>query len=388
MVTGLSQPDDGCLLGREATPARHASWWLLGLGALSLAAHGWLVGPRLGGDSGRFIEAAQRLLAGQALVDKQADFWAYDWLVALTGAAGGGPWPLIAVQALLSLLAGLVLYWGGSRAFGRAAGLAAAAAYLLWPDLQRWNFYLLSDGVFNSLLAICLGLALWSESRPLAWTGLVPSLLLLALVRPEGALFWLPVAAWRLLRRRYATGLALLTLAGLISLILPLSASGEAEIVEGWRRGCVIWGYPALDQPLALEEIQAVEGLPLFFWKVFWMDPAGVAELMLRRAFWFLAHARPFYSLPHNLAAAVSSLSLVCLALWGAFTRRGGGGHRFLLWAAVLLQLLLSALTWADWDGRFLTRVSPALLLLAADGLLGLGDSDFSEGGPGRFTHL
>ncbi|MFZ5584887.1 MAG: hypothetical protein ACOZHQ_03050 [Thermodesulfobacteriota bacterium] len=387
-MSGLYQSENADLLGREGATARRDHWWLLGLGGLSLAAHGWLLGARLGGDSGRYLDAARRLLSGQPLVDKQADFLAYDWLVALTGAADGGPWPLMVFQALLSLLAGLALYWGGSRAFGRAAGLAAAAAYLLWPDLQRWNFYLLSDGVFNSLLALALGLALGSTGRPLAWLGLMPVLLLMAFTRPEGLLFWLPVAAWCLVRRRYGLGLSLLALAGLLAIISPLSVSGGAEIIAQWRQGAVVWGHPALDQPPNLAEIEPLDSLPLFLWTAFWLDPAGVAGLMLRRVFWFLVHARPFYSLAHNLAAAVSSLCLLGLALWGALTGRGGGGHRLLPWAVVLLQLLLCALTWADWDGRFLTRVSPALLLLAADGLLGAGDPDFSEGGPGRFAHL
>lgn len=391
MVSGLFQPDGSSLLGHESTRVRRDPWWLLGLGALSLIAHGWATGARLGGDSGRYLDAAQRLLSGQALVDKQADFWAYDWLVAITGAAGGNPWPLLVVQALFSLLAGLVIYWGARRAFGRAAGLIAAAAYLVWPDLQRWNFYLLSDGFFNSLLAISLGLALWAPSRPAAWLGLIPALLLMALTRPEGLYFWLPLALWCFWRRRFGLGSLLLVLAGLLAFFRPLSAAGGAEIMQQWRQGAVIWGYPPLDLPpdlAGMADLADYTSLPAFIWNAFWADPWGVTDLMLRRVFWFLAHARPFYSLAHNLAAAVASLVLICLALWGAVTGRGGGGQRGLLWMVALMQIFLAALTWADWDGRFFTRISPALIVLAAESLLGAADPDFSEGGPGRFTHL
>jgi hypothetical protein len=54
----------------------------------------------------------------------------------------------------------------------------------------------------------------------------------------------------------------------------------------------------------------------------------------------------------------------------------------------VLLQLGLCMLTWADWDGRFLTRVTPALLLLAAEALLGHNAPDALGEGPERFNHL
>ncbi|MFH1059418.1 MAG: hypothetical protein V1797_12180 [Pseudomonadota bacterium] len=387
MTSGPIQSDGGYLLGREAAPVRRDPWWLLGLGVLSLATQGWVTGARLGGDSGRYLDAARRLLSGQVLVDKQADFWVYDWLVAITGAAGGNPWPLLVVQALFSLLAGLVIYWGARRAFGRAAGLAAAAACLIWPDLQRWNFYLLSDGLFNSLLAICLGLALWSTTRPAAWLGLVPALVLLSFTRPEGLFFWLPLAAWCLLRRNFGLAALLLVLAGLLALMRPLSPAGTAEVMAQWRQGAVIWGYAPLDQAPDLADVADLTSLPGFIWAAFWTDPWAVLGLMLRRVFWFLVHARPFYSLAHNLTAALASLVLVCLALWGALTGRCGG-QRTLLWGVVLLQMLLAALTWADWDGRFFTRISPALLILAAEGLLGAADPDFSEGGPGRFTHL
>lgn len=356
------------------------------MGLASLAAHWLALGTRLGGDSPRYLEAAARLLAGLPLVDKQADFLAYDWLVAAVLSLDGGQAGVVAVQVMLSLAAGGVFFLGASRTFGPAAGLAAALAYVLWPDLQRWNFYILSDGPFNSLLAGCLGLALMANRQPCYWLALAPALVLLTLTRPEGLFFLPPLAVYFGLCRRPASLVLLLAGLGLALGLKGPSPATSAEILEHWGRGTVIWGYAALDHPPALAT--AGHTLAGWLWAALTQDTWNLLAAMGQRAFWFLVHARPFYSLGHNLLAGLSSLLLLGLALWGAWAGRGSGGQRALPWMVVLMQLALSMLTWADWDGRFLTRVTPALMLLAAEALLGQEARDPLLEGPGRFDHL
>lgn len=356
------------------------------MGLLSLAAHWLVLGTRLGGDSPRYLEAAARLLAGLPLVDKQADFLAYGWLVAAVLSLDGGQAGVVVVQGLMSLAAGLALFLGASRAFGPTAGLAAALAYVLWPDLQRWNCYILSDGPFNSLLATSLGLALLSNRQPWYWLALAPVLGLLVLTRPEGLFFLLPLAAYFGLNRGPAATVLLLASLGLALLLKGPSPATSAEILEHWGRGTVIWGHAALDHPPALPT--AGHSLMGWLWAALWRDTYNLLVAMGQRAFWFLVHARPFYSLAHNLWAGLSSLLLLGLALWGALAGGEGGRQRALAWMVVLMQLGLCMLTWADWDGRFLTRVTPALLLLAAEALLGQEASDPLLEGPGRFNHL
>lgn len=356
------------------------------MGAASLIAYGLILGSRLGGDSPRYLEAASRLASGLPLVDKQADFLAYDWLVAAALALGCGQAGVVVAQAALSLAAGIVLYLGARRTLGQASALAAACAYLLWPDLQRWNFYLLSDGPFNSLLAAGLGLALGAARQPCLWLALAPLWGLMVLTRPEGVYFLLPLAVYLGLCRRPLA--AVLTMAGLgLTLgIKSISPASSSEILEGLGRGTVIWGYPALDHPPAL----ATAGYSLagWLWSSLLHDTGNLLSAMGRRVFWWLVHVRPFYSLPHNLLAGISSLGLWGLALWGLLAGHGQERNLALLWLVVLLQLALCALTWADWDGRFLTRVTPALLLLAAEAIWGSDAADPLTSNPERFSHL
>lgn len=365
---------------------RAGPWLPLLWGLASLAGHWLVLGARLGGDSPRYLEAASRLLAGLPLVDKQPDFLAYDWLVAAALSLGGGQTVVVALQCLLSLAAGLLIFTGASRVLGQPAALAASLAYLAWPDLQRWNFYLLSDGPFNSLLAASLGLALLCARQRAWWLILGPLLAAMALMRPEGVFFLLPLALYCALSRQPAAGLALLAGAGLLLWLKSPSPASGAELLANWQRGTVVWGHAALDQPLAGD----ITGNSLAGWlaEALWRDPLNLLAVMGRRAFWFLAHARPFYSWGHNLAAGLSSLGLLGLSLWGLLAGQGPGRERALFWAVLLLQLGLCMLTWADWDGRFFTRVTPALLLLAAEALLGRDAPDPLMEGPGRFRHL
>lgn len=381
-------PKQGFVAISPGRQGRNDPWWLLGLGLVSLGAQALWMGPRLGGDSGRYLAGAQRLAQGLDLVEKQGDFPAYTWLVHLTGATPEAPWLLLILQAGLSLLAGLTLYHAGRGAFGRLAGLAAAALFLVWPDLQRWNLYLLTDGPFNSVLAICLGLSLICEKRPLAWLGLLPGLLALAFLRPEGVIFYLPLAAGLVAQGRPGQAMALLALGAVIWLARPPSPRAVADLVEQWRLGAVIWGHAPPLGGLELDPSAYQGSLAGMLWRALLHDPLQVLGIMLQRAFWFLAHARPHYSTVHNWLAAGSSLALVVLAIWGGVTSLAGGRQRVTAWGLVITQLCLVCLTWSDWDGRFFTRVTPALLLLAADALLGQPDPDPNLGGSRRFLHL
>lgn len=347
--------------------------WLALVWALSMTGHYLVLGVRLGGDSGRYLDGARALLAGEVLAGKQAQFLGYDGLVALSLGLGAGQAGVVAAQALLALAAAWLLWRAGSQAFGEAAGWLAALAFLVYPDVQAWNFYLLPDGPFASLLAMSVCLALLAARRAAWWLALAPSLAWLALLRPEGALLLLPLALWLALGRSWGAALLLaLAAAALFALAGGTGASGREDVLGHWQRGTVVWGtnlaWPSAR--LAGGEARGQGGVGLAAWlgRAVLADPLWVAGLVVRRWFWFLAHLRPYYSLAHNALAGLASLLLLGLA-GRALVRGGAGRAKALLVLVVLAQAVLVGLTWADYDGRCLTRVLPLILLLAAAGL-------------------
>lgn len=336
--------------------------------ALSMAGHYLFLGVRLGGDSGRYLEGAQALLAGQALAGKQLQFLGYQGMVALSLGAGAGPAGVVATQALLALAAAWLLWRAGSAAFGGAAGWLAALAYLVYPDVQSWNFYLLPDGPFTSLLSISVCLALLAARRALWWLALVPALLWLALLRPEGALFLPALALWFALGRGWGRALLLTAAAAALFLLAGgAEAPGREEVLGHWRRGTLVWGAGLAWPSARLAGLEA-PGLAVWLGQALLADPIWVAGLVIRRWFWFLAHLRPYYSLAHNAVAGLASLAMLGLsgrALW----RGGAMRDKALLLLVVLTQAVLVGLTWADYDGRCLSRILPLIMLLAAAGL-------------------
>lgn len=261
----------------------------------------------------------------------------------------------MAAQGLLALAAAWLLWLAGSKIFSPTAGRLAFLAFLAYPDLQAWNFYILTDGPFASLLIICLCLGLLAaRGEPWWWLALAG----LAFLRPEGVMFFLPIAIFFASRARWGAAL-LLVIAGAVlftGLGSREAAAGE-DLLGHWQRGTVIWGA-ALDWPSARLAPGQAGSMTAFLWQALTRDPLWLLGLLARRWFWFLAHGRPYYSLAHNLAAGAASLLWLGLGL-NALRRQGQAREKALLWLVLLAQMALVGLTWADYDGRFLTRVTP-----------------------------
>lgn len=182
--------------------------WLFGLLLLALVASGvriaiwtqlrdspgWQV---FIGDAGRYHAWATQLAAGDWLgsgVFYQAPLYPYALasLYALTG-----PDAVLArgVQALLGVLASLLLASATANFFGRAAGLAAGAVMALWPA-ELFHETLIEKAGLGTLLTAallrCLGSTLRSPLSVNAWLLGGVTLGLLVLVR-ENALLLAPV---------------------------------------------------------------------------------------------------------------------------------------------------------------------------------------------------
>jgi 4-amino-4-deoxy-L-arabinose transferase-like glycosyltransferase len=343
---------------------------------LFLALNGaWLFqgGVRFGGDSPLYVQSADRLIQGEPLQPELRSRLCYIALVALARASGLGLGSVVLVQVLVAGLAACALYDLGRRLGGPWAGLLAAALSAANPDVVRWHAYILTDSLYISAVPLAVWCIFTARGRRARLAAAV-LVLAAALLRPNGWLLVLVAGSfWTggLLKGRATRGVALAALAAGFVLAFFTLLSFQPRLLtnppdEMLRRGEVIWGYPPARLPMPPHPAREPAGLPGALGYALG-HPLATARLAAARVGTELTHTRPFYSAAHNAALLVLLLPLYPCAAVGFFRTRRSPLTR-LLGAVIVSHLLVQAVTYADWDGRFLLYVFPLIGVLGAAG--------------------
>ena len=383
---------------------REHRWLLLGLWLLVQAA--FLLkyhGPHFANDSARYLDYATNLaahgryqqepgaidatVANNGIANYQYEhnqrYILYPWYQSVWLRLGAGWWGIVLGQLVASGLAALALYAAVRRLAGGRRGAAALATGLfsLWPDVQQFNCYLLTESLFISLSV----LSFWALVRARgagwgAWAVLGGLLVLTALVRPNGfvvagAVGLAGAAVLYAQRRRWfwlAVG------AGVLASPLVFWALNRQLvsflIVETYLRGELMFATPVWairpSAPLVLPPAGWGQLSRVLHFAVH--NPGFLSRLMLGKLLVFFSSIKPYYSLGHKLMSV--------LVLWPLYWLAGRGARRPAVWLPAraflvgvpLLQAGVVMLTVDDYDVRFLAPVLPFVFALAA---LGLQDS-------------
>ena len=354
---------------------------MLALVAVWAAMQLWLYisgGIRPAGDSGRYIEAAEVILSGHLPTSGKAmSYLAYDGFVAIILGLGWGQSGVIFAQVLLSGVAAYFLYLLATHLYDWRAGFIATLLFVGFPDLQKWNFYVLTESLFISIIILTSYVILARNG----WQRLIFGALLIliaSLLRPNG--FIVPLALslyvlfclWKDGKRQLV---AWIMVAAVILLSLASIWVGEMlskeNIVSHYIEGTVIWGHPesALSMPGQVPECALAGANTLFEISCFAVSkPLFFIQLAGMKLFYFFLVARPYYSLPHNLIILIYLLPVYAFAIISIYRKR----NEFIKWGfaaiIILLQALMVAFTFADWDSRHLEVVLPLILLFASGG--------------------
>ena len=323
-------------------------------------------GVVLGGDSGRYISGADKLLKSQELTGKQPSYLGYIALVAFCQWLGLGVKGVVVMQIVLATISLITLFALGKELAGPVAGIVATILFVVDYDIWRFNLFILTDSVYISLVIIVSWLIhravegnLWSRA------SVIPLIIFAATVRPTGWIlllcaltYWIwrsnVRASWRLVG--IIGGVILFTSA---MLMVPFFKTGlqNESLHQAAQNGVVVFGYDAWNAPILIKEAQLVaqpllSGLQLLF-------------LIILRLLAYFAHVRPFYSFQHNLAIALFLATLYPLAITG-FVRSRTNHLTQLLGIVIAGHSAVLLVTFADWDGRFLLYILPCFFVLAS----------------------
>jgi hypothetical protein len=323
---------------------------------------------RLGGDSPRYIDGADNLLAGRPLGRQQASHLGYLAVVALFRRTGLGLPGVVAFQVAAAAAAAVAMYDLGRRLHGPAAGVLAAGFFVGNPDIALWQAYVLTDSLYISAVILAAWSTDWAaDGRGLRYPAAAGLVAFAVALRPNGW-FLLPIVGIYWAARRWVGPLrwsawALILLIGLAA-FAPVAHSRMDHTRRLTLAGLVLSGTPIWSLPMPPPEPSGTVGFEGLLGYVA-RHPLACARLGAARVAAQLAHVRPFYSRAHNVAIALILAPLYALAAMTLVQRWREPLVR-LLAAVVTVQLAIVGLTWADPDGRFLLYVLPLLAALAA----------------------
>ncbi len=339
-----------------------------------------LRGIRIAGDSPRYTDGAQRLIHGLPLDGKQKSYPGYIAVVALTQLTGLDLTGVIALQILVAIVAAFSLYRLGVALGSPSVGLLAAALFLLNPEIMRWHTYILTDSLYVSGVVLATHAIYAAALRPTSGRTILAlgAIAFCMSLRPNGWIlvpvavtFWLFLSPVPTSRSRKAL-VILLPL-----LLLPLLPGLRTSVAEEapttmLRQGTVIWGYDAANLKMPVDS-HPLTGR--------WTDgpqyalahPLPTLRLGATRVAAELLHARPYYSLLHNLVILTYLLPTYLLAAMAFLVNRR---HPLVQLIALVIvgHFLVVAMTFADWDGRFLLYALPVVQLLAAWSIIRLAE--------------
>ena len=378
---------------RRWHPALLLALWLLVQAAFLVRYHG----PHYANDSARYLGYAANLaehgyykiepgtapatIANNGVANFQYEhnqrYILYPWFQSVWLRLHAGWWGIVLGQVAISGLAALALYAAVRRLAGGRRGAAALATglFVVWPDVQQFNCYLLTESLFISLSV----LSFWAFVRTRnggwpAWVALGMLLVLTALVRPNGFVVagavGLAGLATLYVQRRRLFWLA----AGAALLASPLAVWWLNRqlvsffIVETYLRGELMFATPVWavhpSAPLVLPPAGIGQMSRVLYFAAH--NPGFLAKLMLGKLFVFFSSIKPYYSLGHRLLSVLVLWPLYYLAVRGARRAAVWLPARAFLAGVPLLQAGVVMLTVDDYDVRFLAPVLPFVFALAA----------------------
>lgn len=335
-------------------------------------------GIQTGGEAEKYIDNAGRLLHGRELRNGFfGTFYAlYSLMVAIVTKLSM-PLVIVAVlQLILSYVAALSFYKVLVNAF-ETGGTAFLffIAYLCCYPIQKWNFFLYSEGIHTSLVVIGVYFfdKLLREKKYGSLLAFGSMLLLVLFSRPSGLLFLGSIAVVSLIwlyksgKRITLYSLLLLSIATVVGIAnSPVTAFVNPDSI---RRMEVICQVPDANADTAYREFNRA-GL----WKAYTTirDEVGFGKFSvigMKKLGCFFGMYRPYYSWKNNML-----LLMFCIfypfALFGIFSRPPGSFF-YIKMLAVVYLLFTSVtifITCDDWANRFISPAFPFILILAAFG--------------------
>jgi hypothetical protein len=307
------------------------------------------------GDSAFYFSAASHVTE---LSDFERLYSGYIFSLRLSQTVSSSGMFMVVIQATFVILASYSMFSLAKDYGGLLAGWVSVSFYLLAPMLSQWTRYILTESLFYSLIVIGLRIA----TLKLYWSQLamIPVLLLLSFLRPNGVIVACAIFSIYVLGKisTKTTRISLVSFIWIIGLLFSVnSISGDASeksvqnsIFQKTLDGNVVYGVKELNyqmpQSLSLDRSTTA------YIKYVIENPISNLKIGTLRVFWELKQVRPWYSTSLNLFLCFTMGAFYIFSIFGLVRI----WRKPLVKAIAMLtfpSVLLIAITWAIWEGRF-----------------------------------
>lgn len=329
-----------------------------------------------GGDTSRYIDAAKYMLLEHSIPEgKAVAYMGYNLFVAVMFFFGLGEKSIVLVQVLMSFIASICLYrLAYNVSINKVASFLAMVFYIYAPEIQSWNFYILTDSLFISMVIVSLYL-ISNVGNRYQFIYTVPIVVWSAFIRPTGfllliaSILYLALKIYRLLDKKYYVYFIILVILCLPPLYYVVNKMTiQMQVVDNYLKGQIIWGYDA--NALSLPKNLQFDN---FYGKNSIVDVVNftlhnlnfVIKLAVLKLVYLYVHVKPFYAVSHNLMIAFFYYPVYYFAIIGLLTIENTP-QKLLLVTYLIGQTIIVMLTFEDWDGRFLHAIMPIVYIFAA----------------------
>ena len=341
-------------------------------------------GVALGGDSGRYIRAAEQILLtnfpnypeGVADINNAQGYMGYNFFLSLMFLLNLNFFSISLVQIFITGIAGFCIFKTGSLLWSQSIGILSLIIFLFYPPIQIFNFYILTESLFINFIIIGFYILIRNYKLYSIFLGIL-FLCYTASIRPFGIiilpliLVYLFMIALKFNKKKIIYFLISLFI---LILIFTYFIIDYLVILLGVPKlllsGDIIWNYnfikPPYDQSLliyndmgAFEVISYIFNYPMYFLSNF-----------ATKLFWFFLRFRPFYSDPHNLFLIVSSLFFYIFAIISFFNKSRKPEAIYFMILFIVMITFTVLLTVVDWDARFSLPILPFIFLFTSSGII------------------
>nr|WKN37922.1 glycosyltransferase family 39 protein [Tunicatimonas sp. TK19036] len=344
-------------------------------------------GIKVVNDSPRYLNYAQKITDGAGWYEPHNVWYlGYVIFIVVVKSLFHTNGAVILFQVLAHGLAAVALYLASQRLFAtRGAALISALFFLTWIEVSAWNFYLLAESWYVSLVCFLL-YALVSFDGSFQ-KSLLTSVLVLGvfMTKPTGiaalpayGVFLFAFYKAHLLRwKPLFYSLVILMVPLFIELLNAMLST--FVLVENYATGEVVYGmsgvqgYAGKEQlllPAQDLEIPPADLAPVSRWLLFVIsNPGYFARLSMTKAWYYLAHIRPYYSVAHNAFIILTLYPLYVLAAIAGLRRKENRPFQMFAITFAAVHVMAIMVTTVDWDGRFLMPLLPLVFLFGGVGV-------------------